>query len=397
MSAAYQLGKIANGHAAGLSGKELIAYACGGLLDDHECVDFRDAMDRLRLGLAVLVREGSTERNLELILSGALDAKVNTRHLMFCTDDKHPNDIIAEGHINYMVRKAIQLGYSPMEAVQMGSLNAAIHFRVDHLIGSLSPGRWADVLLVDDLQRMDPSDVFVKGRRVAHAGELTDALPQPVYPSWVMDTVHIKRGRQATDFVLPVEGEHARVRVIDISPDQIINRAGETTLQVVDGAVIQDSSKDVLKLAVVERYGKNGNIGVSFVRGFGLQHGALASSVSHDHHNIVVVGTNDEDMSVCVRALEASHGGLAVASQGIVLGVLPLPIAGLMSDLSADEVNENLKNITHLASELGCILPAPFMTLSFISLPTVPELGLTDMGLVDVHRHCLIPSVIENL
>ncbi len=183
--------------------------------------------------------------------------------------------------------------------------------------------------------------------------------------------------------------------MIDLYSDQIINREAEASLAVVDGAVVPDIEKDVLKLAVVERYGKNGNIGVTFVRGFGLKQGALASSVSHDHHNIVVVGTNDEDMAACVRALEAAHGGLAVAANGDALGVLPLPIGGLMSDRSAGEVNANLQKITLIAKELGCKLPAPFMTLSFISLPTVPELGLTDRGLVNVRKHVLMKSIIN--
>ena len=185
------------------------------------------------------------------------------------------------------------------------------------------------------------------------------------------------------------------MRVIELYPDQIINREGEAVLKVVDGAVIPDPENDVLKLAVVERYGKNGNIGGAFVRGFGLQGGALASSVSHDHHNIVVVGTNDEDMAACVRAIEAEHGGFAVASGGETLGVLPLPIGGLLSDQPAEKVNAELEKITTIAQELGCKLPAPFMTLSFISLPTVPELGLTDRGLVNVRKHVLIGSVIS--
>lgn len=392
--AAYRLGKIANGHAAGLSEMELTAYACGGLLDDHECVDYADAAARLRLGLAVLVREGSTERNLEPILKGALHSGVGSRQLMFCTDDKHPDDILREGHINYMVRRAIELGYSPVEAIQMASLNAAVHFRVDHLVGSLTPGRWADILLVEDLEKMTPSEVFYQGIRVAQNGRLIADIPQPVYPSWVLDTVKITRGRQAGDFAVQAGGAQARVRVIRIFPDQIINEMEEGVLGVSDGGVAADPSKDILKLAVVERYGKNGNIGVTFVRGFGLQRGALASSVSHDHHNIVVVGADDADMAACVRALEEAHGGLAVAEGGKVLGVLPLPVGGLMSSLPAGEVNAQLQAITSIARELGCSLPAPFMTLSFISLPTVPELGLTDRGLVDVHRHALIESVI---
>ncbi|HEX9012842.1 MAG TPA: adenine deaminase [Anaerolineaceae bacterium] len=392
---AYGMGKIANGHAAGLGARDLAAYANGGLLDDHECVDYQDARARLRLGLSVMVREGSTERNLELILNGARAENMSTRHLMFCTDDKHPDDIIAEGHINYMVQKAVGLGYSPIEAVQMASLNTAIHFRLDHILGSLTPNRWADVLLVDDLQRMVPSDVFVQGRWAAHDGQLTGPVRRPDAPAWILDTVKVTRGRSAADFTFRAAGDRARVRVIKIFPDQIINQAETASLAVAGGNVVTDPARDVLKLAVVERYGKNGNIGMTFVKGFGLQRGALASSVSHDHHNIVVVGTNDEDMAACVRAVEAAHGGLAVAAGGEALGVLPLPIGGLMSDRPAEEVNRSLKEINRVARDLGCTLPAPFMTLSFISLPTVPELGLTDRGLVDVHRHALVEGVLE--
>jgi adenine deaminase len=253
----------------------------------------------------------------------------------------------------------------------------------------------ADVLLVEDLTQMEPSDVFVHGRHVAKEGKLTEILPQPSYPSWVIDTVKIIRGKQAVDFNLLFTHEQARVWVIDISPDQIINRAREAVLPVVNGVVVPDIEKDILKLAVVERYNKNGNIGMTFVHGFGLQRGALASSVSHDHHNIVIVGTNNEDMALCVSALEKSHGGLAVAAGGKVLDVLPLPIAGLMSTMPAKEVIKDLKKITSIAKDLGCKLPSPFMTLSFISLPSVPELGLTDLGLVDVKQHRIINTIIE--
>jgi adenine deaminase len=250
------------------------------------------------------------------------------------------------------------------------------------------------VLLVEDLASMQPSDVFVQGRWAAHEGHLTEALPPPHYPGWILDTVILTRGRQAADFDLPSPDQPAKVRVIEIFPDQIINRAQEAILQPVDGVFAADVTRDILKLAVVERYGKNGNIGMTFVHGFGLQRGALASSVSHDHHNIVVVGTNPEDMAACVRALEASQGGLAVAAGGEVLSVLPLPIAGLMSQMPASQVIADLRKITAIAHELGCKLPAPFMTLSFISLPTVPELGLTDLGLVDVHQHRLIDPIL---
>jgi adenine deaminase len=394
--AAHSLGKIANGHAAGLSGRELEAYICGGLADDHECVDYRDALLRLRSGMSVMIREGSTERNLDLIVNGVLQDGLDTRHLMFCTDDKHPDDILSEGHIDFMVNRAIELGLSPLQAIRMASLNAAEHFHLEGQLGSLGIGRWADVILCDDLHHIVPTQVFFQGRLVAENGSLTVPPVMGDYPEWFRHTVSVRRGKTAGDFVLSAPGPQASVRVIEIYPDQIINRRGEASLDVRQGNVAADPDRDLLKLAVVERYGKNGNIGISFVRGFGLKRGALASTVSHDHHNIVVVGADELSMAACVRAAEAMEGGLVVALGDEVLGTLPLPLGGLMSERWSDEVIASLAEITAFAHELGCLLPAPFMTLSFISLPTVPELGLTDLGLVDVREHKIISPFADH-
>lgn len=396
IEAAHALNKIANGHAAGLAGRELTAYACGGLADDHEAVDYEEALARLRLGMPVLVRDGSTERNLEPIIRGVVREGLDTRHLMFCTDDKHPDDIRDEGHIDYLVNRAIGLGLPPIQAIQMATINAAVHFRLDHLLGSLSPGRWADIILAPSLDQIVPSHVFYQGDLVAQAGRLVVTPPAPDYPEWIRQTVTVRRGKTAVDFAVKTDRPQAAVHVIELYPDQIINRIGQARLPVVDGVVLPDTDQDVLKLAVVERHGKNGNIGVTFVRGFGLKRGALASSVAHDHHNIIVAGTNDADMAACVRAIEDMQGGLAIAEGGTVLGSLPLPVAGLMSEAPVRDVIARLEQITQIAHDLGCTLPAPFMTISFISLPTVPELGLTDKGLVSVRDHALMSLFVES-
>ena len=396
VEAAKKLGKICNGHAVGRVDKELVAYACGGLSDDHECVDYAEALTRLQLGMVVLIREGSTERNLELILKGMVqDGFYNSPHLMFCTDDKHPDEILEEGHIDYMVNRAIELGVPPVTAIQMATINAAKHFRMDHLIGSLTPGRWADIILAEDLQKIEPGDVYVKGRHVARDGELLVTPPSSEYPKWIYETVDVTRGKQADDFILTAKDDKANVWVIDLYPDQIINERIQAELDVVNGVVMPDVERDVLKLAVVERHGKNGNIGITFVRGFGLKNGALASSVAHDHHNIIVAGSNDTDMAACVQAIQEMQGGLAIASGGEVLGKLPLPIGGLMSAEPVEDVIKNLEEINHIYKELGGTLPAPFMTASFIGLPTVPQLGLTDKGLVDVLAHKLISPFVK--
>jgi len=396
VEAAHALGKIANGHSAGLAGRELEAYVCGGLSDDHECVDYAEALSRLRLGLPVIVREGSSERNLEAILSGVVAEGLDTRHLMFCTDDKHPDDILNEGHINYMVNRAVALGLNPVTAIQIATLNTAVHFRLDGELGALAPGRLANILLCERLDQIHPEIVLSRGIVVAEQGRLVADLPPRAYPEWLRHTLHVTRGKTAADFALPAPGSSARVKVIELVPDQIINRAGSALLPVSGGVVQTDPAQDVLKLAVVERYGKNGNIGIAFVRGFGLKSGALASSVSHDHHNIVVVGTNDADMAACVCAVESMQGGLAAASGGQILAHLPLPLGGLMSEHSAMDVIAELGQLSAEAQKLGCAMAAPFMTLSFISLPTVPELGITDKGLVDVRQHALISPFIQD-
>lgn len=395
IQSAHLRNKIANGHAAGLLPQDLTAYACAGLADDHECVGIQDALSRLRLGMAVLIREGSTERNLRDIIQGAVKENLDTRMLMFCTDDKHPDDILREGHIDWMVNQAIQLGIAPITAIQMATWNAARHFRLDHEIGGLGTGRRADIILSENLNPIIPQKVFVGGKLVVENGHLIKAPKPAHYPGWLKQTIKVTRGKQADDFRIPVSGKQVTVRVIRIYPDQIINQAETAQLAVEHDAVTCNTDGDVIKLAVVERYGKNGNIGIAFVKGFGLQKGAIASSVSHDHHNIVIAGVNDADMGLCVEEIENMQGGLVVAADGKVRARLALPIAGLMTQAPAQEVIQTLKELNSAARSLGCPLPAPFMTLSFISLPTVPELGLTDHGLVDVRQHALINPIVE--
>ena len=395
VEAALKLGKICNGHAVGRVGKELVAYACGGLADDHECVDYEEARSRLRLGMSVLVREGSTERNLDLILKGVVREGTYSHHLMFCTDDKHPDEILEEGHIDFMVNRAIELGLTPIQAIQMATINAAKHFRIEHLVGSLTPGRWADILLVEDIQKIIPKQVFFKGKSVVEEGKYIGSPPPAAYPDWLFKTVSLKAGKKGKDCLLEAPGNKAAVWVIDLFPTQIINTRTQAELKIVDGTVVPDSSRDILKLAVVERHGKNGNIGVTFVKGFGLKNGALASSIAHDHHNIIVAGTNDQDMALCSETIEEMQGGFVIVSDGKVLGKLALPIAGLLSEEPVEDIIEGLEKVNKAYHDLGGTLPAPFMTISFIGLPTVPDLGLTDMGLVDVMSHQLISSFVE--
>ena len=384
--------KLVNGHAIGRLGQELNVYASSGISDDHECVTAQEMIERLRVGMKVFIREGSSERNVEALVKGILEHNLDTDNLMFCTDDKHAREIQQEGHINYNVAKAVKLGLDPLHAIEMATVNAAKHFRMEDEIGSITPGRLADILIVDKLEEMKPELVIFEGNVVAKEGSLVQECKVEEYPDWIKDTVTLKNPVTDASFraVSKMENGITKVHVIDLITAQIINNREIKELEVKDGEILPDLKNDILKLAVVERYGKNGNVGIGFVHGFGLKTGALAYSMSHDHHNIVVVGTNDADMAVAVNEVARLHGGLAIANNGEVINSMALPIGGLMSEKTADEVMEKMDTMNAEVKKLGCDMSAPFMTLSFISLPTVPELGLTDMGLVDVLEHKLI-------
>jgi len=387
-------GRICNGHAIGLEWDELNTYAAAGLSDDHESVEFEELKDRLSLGIRALIREGSSERNLDTLIKGVLEHGLPTEDLLFCTDDKHVNDIVREGHISYNVQRSIDLGMDPVKAIKIATLNTARHFRLDHELGSLTPGRFADLMLIPDLNTIRPHAVFKGGILVAREGRVLEEK-SGIYPEYLNHTVILSDKLSKEDFAVAAEGERAQIRVIDLIPDQIINRESRETMVIEDGLVSADPGRDILKLSVVERYGKNGQVGIGFVRGFQLSRGALASSVSHDHHNIVVVGSRDEDMILAVKELERLQGGFVLVCDGRVIDSVSLPIAGLMSPDSAGNVMEHMDRLNQAVRELGCPMASPFMSLSFISLPTVPELGLTDKGLIDVKSRTIIPVVIK--
>lgn len=395
--AAQARNKIANGHAAGLSGADLEAYAAGRLADDHECVTVEDMKARLAVGMSVIIREGSSERNLRELVAGIVRENLPTRHMLFCVDDKFSADIASEGHIDFNLNEAIKLGLDPIKAIQIASLNAAEHFRLDDRLGALAPGRYADLILSESLNPMRPEQVYVGGKLVAEQGRLLAKVKPIKYAAWLRNTVKVKRGTKPADFAFKGgETSTVKVRVIEIVPDQIINYFREATLPVAKGMVQPDTAQDVLKIAVVERHGKNGNIQVAWCKGSGLKHGAIGGTVAHDHHNIVVLGTNDVDIAAVVRQLAKIKGGFVAVNNGKVLAQVPLPVAGLMSDQPASDVNAALEQLNAAARELGSPLNSPFMTLSFVSLPSIPEAGLTDKGLVDVRQRKFVDVMIKD-
>ena len=396
---ALQRNKVVNGHLAMLSGKELNAPLAAGIMDDHECVSAEEALDKVVRGCGILIREGTSERNLVDIISGIMGRVRDYRKFMFCTDDKHPADIVREGHIDYNIRKAIELGLDPVVAIQMATINIASHFRVDHLVGAVAPHRKADLVIVRDLEKLVIDTVVFDGKIVYHKGELLYKPPIRVdVPEFVKNTININPDLKSEDLVIRIDkpARKALVRVINIIPGQIINKEIHEWLNIRNNHVEADIERDILHIAVIDRHRASKNIGKAFVRGFGLREGAIASSVAHDHHNIVVVGTNPNDMLTAVKHLKTIGGGFAAVKNGKIIGDLPLEFAGLLSLEPAENVIDKLEKLNQtVRKELGAKIDAPFMQLEFITLPTVPELGLTDKGLIDARNYRIIEPVIE--
>ncbi|MEY2578163.1 MAG: adenine deaminase [Verrucomicrobiota bacterium] len=369
-------GKVIDGHAPGLRGKNLNAYALAGVRSDHESTELEEAREKLRLGLHLLVREGSTERNLEDII--ALVTPENSANCSFATDDKLPGDLVDEGHIDHSIRKAIAHGIAPMTAIQMGTINTARYYRLKNH-GAIAPRFWADFIVFDDLRKFQIKRVYKKGALVAENGKyLREKSPVTEQPRSTMNLSY----RAPEDFEVRAN-DAKKIRVIQIVPHQIVTKEVLETPEITDRQIVSDIERDILKLVVVERHRATGNVGVGFVRGFGLKRGALGSTVAHDAHNVVVVGVNDSDIVAAIQALEAMRGGQVAIADGKIEAALPLPIAGLVSDQPLEAVIANMVELKAAAAQLGCALDAPFMSLSFLSLSPIPALKLTDQGLVD--------------
>jgi adenine deaminase len=368
-----------DGHAPSVLGKALNAYAAAGIRSDHEVSTIEEGRQRLRAGMWVLIREASGARNLHALLP--LVHEFGPHRLAFCTDDREPEHIADEGHINSMVRAAVAAGVSPEDALVMASFNPALWHGLRDL-GALAPGYQADVLVLPDLERFVPELVLKAGLPV-------EEVPRVEVPEWVRHTVRI-RPLATNDFTVPWEGDGG-ARVIGIVPDQIVTESLVDELRVEGGKALADPERDLLKIAVVERHLGTGRIGLGFVRGFGLRSGALASTVAHDAHNVVVVGVKDDDMLRAVRRLSDTGGGVVVVDSGIVKAELQLPIAGLLSDAPLDEVISSSNSCLAAARALGCELPSPFQTMAFLALSVIPSLKITDRGLVDVDRFEIVP------
>lgn len=378
--------KMMDGHAPGISGKELNAYILPGVRTEHECSTAEEAAERLRLGMFIMLREGSAARNVVGLLP-AVNAATLSRCL-FCTDDRHPEDILHYGHIDNNIRVAIQNGFDPVKAIQMATINAARCYNLPN-IGAVAPGYKANVVILDNLQNLEIHQVYKKGRLVAEGGEALFDL-RSINDSRMRNSVNIKKLEQGSFAMM--ETVDGLANVIGLIPHSLITN--RLKLQVIskDGGYVDEKGEVLLKIAVIERHHQTGNIGMGLVKGMGLKNGAIASTVAHDSHNIVVIGDNDEDMLTAVNHLEDIGGGICIASKGEIKHSLALPIAGLMSDLSLEEVHAKLKVMLNEAYAMGVSQEYdPFMTLAFLALPVIPELKITDLGLFDAVEYKFCP------
>jgi adenine deaminase len=384
IEAAHRAGdRHIDGHAPGLTGRALNAYLAAGVRSDHECTTYEEALEKRRLGMWIMIREGSAARNLEALLPLVLT--YGPENCLLCTDDREPDQLLAEGHINDVVRKAVALGCPPHHAVAMGTLSAARYHRL-YGHGAVAPGYIADVVAVEDLERFAPVRVWKRGRLVAEHGRAV-GIPKTTAPDWMRGSVRVPQ-LSPDAFRISADG---RVRVIGVEAGQIVTRALVAEAARRDGMAVADPSRDLAKIAVVERHKGTGRIGIGFVTGFGLQRGALASTHAHDAHNVVVVGVDDADMATAVNRLAAIGGGQVAVAGGIVLAEVPCPIGGLLSDSPMEEVAAQVRAMEETSASLGVKIGAPFMTMSFLALSVVPELKITDRGLVDTVRFELVP------
>ena len=370
-------GKRIDGHAPGLSGRGLYAYMAAGITSDHECTTMEEAREKLATGMVIMIREGSSAKNLADL--APLVTRENSRRFILVSDDRHPHDLVHEGHMDAILRKAIHLGLDPVAAIRMATLNPAEYFGL-HDMGGIAPGYRADLVVLEDLENLRVEWVIHGGKPVLENGALQESAFQLKSPP-LANSVHVPR-IHPEDLLLLARSE--RVRAIELIPGQIVTNGVVESIPVVNGFGLPDVRRDILKIVVVERHHGSGRIGKGFVKGFGLKEGAVGSSVAHDAHNIVVVGTNEEDMALAINEISGMKGGLVVTSHGSIRGTLPLPLAGLLSDRSVEEVEETLTALQMETRRMGSTLASPFMALSFLALPVIPHFKITDKGLVDV-------------
>ena len=397
VAATLQADKVATGHySMPENGKGLNAYVASGMRCCHESTRAEDALAKMRLGMYAQLREGSAWHDLHEVAKAVTQHAVDSRFACLVSDDAHPHTLVSQGHLDHIVRRAVEEGIDAVTAIQMVTINTAQSYRMDHELGSVTPGKCADLVLLNNLEELQVTTVLIDGEIVARDGFLTAELPPYQYPDWARHSMHLQGAITADSFAIPApEGaQTVTVRVIEVSSGRVDNRAGTAVLPVRQGCIPGDLDQDVLKAFVFERHHATGTYGAGFVKGFGIRCGAMASTVAHDAHNLLVVGTDDADMALAANTLIASGGGMVVVQDGKVLGHVPRPIAGLMGDQPAEEMSRKVAVLEDAWKQIGCTMVSPFMTMSGISLACLPELRLTNRGLVDCISFQSVPLLV---
>ena len=382
------------------TGAALNAYIASGIRCCHESTRAEDVLEKMRHGMYALMRYGSAWHDMPVIIKAVLDNKIDDRFACLISDDTHPHTLVANGHLDYILRKAVDCGIDVVRAIQMMTINTATCFRMDNELGSITPGKCADIVLLDNLEDLNVTRVLIDGEVVAENGACTFPLAPFEYPAWVTHSMHLGCAIAPETFRVEAsadaaEGDAVCVRVIEVLPGSVPDREVRAALTVTDGALESDLDQDVLKTFVFERHHETGTFGVGFTKGFGIKRGAMASTVAHDAHNLLVVGTNDADMALAANTLAEVGGGMVVVADGEVLGLVELPIAGLMNDLDAPAMSEKVHHLEKTWAEIGCTMPSPFMTMALIPLACLPELRLTNRGLVDCTTFQFVDLVVD--
>ncbi len=380
IAAALERKLVVDGHCPGMRGRELFGYMSAGISSDHESVTYDEALEKARLGMKIMLREGSAAKSLTDFIPKLVHDRISLENFFFATDDKQPADLI-EGHMDIIVRAAIKLGIDPIQAISMATINTANHYRIDQLVGSISIGRRANLIILDDLEAFRIKNVIIRG-------EINPKVKVTRYPGYVFKTVKYKK-LEPNNLKIKSRNKMVSVHIIEIVPGQLITKRSIKELITEGQTLMPDIDRDILAIAVVERHGKSGNIGKGFVQGFNLKEGAIGQSVAHDSHNVILIGTNFEDMALCANKIRELQGGIVIAKERII-DYLHLPFAGILSIESAYDVDKKLKELHNIVKKMGCKLYSPFIQMSFLSLPVIPSLKITDKGLVDVDAFKII-------
>lgn len=396
IAATQRAGKTVTGHFPSDDEHMLQAYIASGVTSDHETVTREQGLAKVRMGMHLMIREGSAWHDVKEVIKVVTEDKVPTGNISLVTDDVYPQTLVELGHLNHVVRRAIEEGVDPVTAIQMATINVARYFKLEQDLGAVAPGKCADILLLDDLKRMEPSAVIIDGLLAAEQGQLTISFPAYEYPAKARSSVRLARPQTPDDFKLASragkEAKETKVRMVQAIENSARTAGRTAVLPVLDGIIQPDPAQDIVRLACIERHRASGQISLGFTSGFQLKRGAVASTVAHDSHNLLVMGVNEEDMALAANELAACGGGMIAVENGRVLARVEMPIAGLMSDKPLQEVVQQVQALEAAWKQLGCPLNAPFMTFSLIALPVIPNLRISNRGLVDVTKFELVET-----